>query len=203
MSLMSRPERRTQVGLSGADDPVLRSPVAAFARGTTVLRIARPLLVLFVLGAVAGYAYRFELQGVAQHVLGALMPYRGEQVGAGSVRFEAWPDGEFRIDALVNGAPVTFIVDTGASEVVLTPRDAERLGYDLNDLDFSNVSMTANGPVGGAPIVLSEIAIGPIRMDDVAAAVNGAPMVYSLLGINFLNRLKSYEEQDGMLTLTQ
>jgi predicted aspartyl protease len=40
-------------------------------------------------------------------------------------------------------------------------------------------------------------------MDDVAAAVNGAPMVYSLLGINFLNRLKSYEEQDGMLTLTQ
>jgi aspartyl protease family protein len=167
------------------------------------MRIARSLIVLFVLGAVAGYAYRFELQGVAQHLLGALMPYRGEQVGAGSVSFEAWPDGEFRIDALVNGTPVRFIVDTGASEVVLTPRDAEQLGYDLNDLDFSNVSMTANGPVGGAPIVLPEIAIGPIRMDDVAAAVNGAPMAYSLLGINFLNRLKSYEEQDGVLTLTQ
>jgi aspartyl protease family protein len=184
MSSVSRPERRTQLGRSGAP-------------------VARSLLILLVLGAVAGYAYRFELQGVAQHVLGALMPYRGEQVGAGSISFAAWADGEFRIDALVNGTPVRFIVDTGASEVVLTPRDAERLGYDLNDLDFSNVSMTANGPVGGAPIVLSEIAIGPIRMDDVAAAVNGAPMVYSLLGINFLNRLKSYEEQDGMLTLTQ
>jgi aspartyl protease family protein len=184
MSLVSRPERRTQLGPSGAP-------------------VARSLLVLLILGAVAGYAYRFELQGVAQHVLGALMPDRGEQVGAGSISFEAWPDGQFRVDALVNGTPLTFLVDTGASEVVLSPRDAEQLGYDLRDLDFSGVSMTANGPVGGAPLVLPEIAIGPIRMDDVAAAVNGAPMDYSLLGASFLNRLRSYEEQDGVLTLTQ
>jgi predicted aspartyl protease len=53
----------------------------------------------------------------------------------------------------------------------------------------------------GAPLVLPEI--GPIRMDDVDAAVNGAPMDYSLLGASFLNRLRSYEEQDGVLTLAQ
>jgi aspartyl protease family protein len=161
------------------------------------------LVAVVLLLAVTGYCYRFEIQSVAQHVLGALMPYRGEQVGEGSVSFEAWPDGEFRIDALVNGTPVRFLVDTGASEVVLTPADAERLGYDLNDLDFSDVSTTANGLVGGAPIVLSEIAIGPIRVYNVAAAVNGAPMAYSLLGISFLNRLKSFEEQEGVLTLTR
>jgi hypothetical protein len=69
------------------------------------------LIVLFVLGAVAGYAYRFELQGVARHVLGVLIPSRGEQVGAGSISFEAWPDGEFRVDALVTrGRPYGLLV---------------------------------------------------------------------------------------------
>jgi aspartyl protease family protein len=160
-------------------------------------------LAMVMMLAVAGYAYRFELHGVAERVLAALMPYRGEQVGKGSVSFEAWPDGEFRIDATVNGTPVTFLVDTGASDVVLTLEDAERLGYDPEDLDFSNAYSTANGAVVGAPIAVPEITIGPIRMHDVAAAVNGAPMPSSLLGVSFLDRLESYEVKDGILTLTQ
>jgi aspartyl protease family protein len=153
--------------------------------------------------AVTGYAYRFEIQRVGEHVLGALMPYRGEEVGNGSIRFEAWPDGQFRIDAMVNGTPVMFLVDTGATDVILAPQDAERLGYDPRELDFSESYTTANGGVMGAPIVLSEIAIGPIRMYDVVATVNGAPMPYSLLGVTFLDRLASYDVKDGALTLTQ
>jgi aspartyl protease family protein len=161
------------------------------------------LVLVTMLFAVTGYAYRFEIQRVGQHVLGSLMPYRGEDVGNGSISFEAWPDGEFRIDAMVNGTPLMFVVDTGASDVVLTPEDAERLGYDPQALDFSEAYTTANGGVMGAPIVLREIAIGPIRMYDVAATVNGAPMPYSLLGITFLDRLASYDVKDGVLTLTQ
>jgi aspartyl protease family protein len=161
------------------------------------------LVVVMMLLAVTGYAYRFEIRRVGEHVLGALIPYRGEAVGRGSISFEAWPGGQFRIDAMVNGTPVLFVVDTGASDVVLTPGDAERLGYEPQDLDFSEAYTTANGGVMGAPIVLSEIAIGPIRMDDVVATVNGAPMPYSLLGVTFLDRLASYEVKDGALTLTQ
>jgi aspartyl protease family protein len=131
------------------------------------------------------------------------MPYRGEEVGNGSVSFEAWPDGQFRIEAAVNGTPLEFLIDTGARDVVLTLHDAERLGYDPEDLDFSNSYVTANGGVMGAPIILPEIAIGPIRVSDIAAAVNGAPMPDSLLGVSFLDRLKSYEVTDGVLTLTQ
>jgi aspartyl protease family protein len=166
------------------------------------LRGIRSLALVMAL-AVTGYAYRFEIQRVGEHVLGALMPYRGEEVGNGSIRFEAWPDGQFRIDAMVNGTPVMFLVDTGATDVILAPQDAEHLGYDPRELDFSESYTTANGGVMGAPIVLSEIAIGPIRMYDVVATVNGAPMPYSLLGVTFLDRLASYDVKDGALTLTQ
>jgi hypothetical protein len=84
--------------------------------------------------AVAGYAYRFELQGVVQHVLGALMPYRGEEVGKGSISFDAWPDGQFRIDAMVNGTPVMFLVDTR--------RDGR--GADVPWATISKVSISAS-----------------------------------------------------------
>ena len=77
------------------------------------------------------------------------------------------------------------------------------MGYDLRDLDFSDAYTTANGSVVGAPIVLDEIAVGPIRMHHVAAVVNGAPMPCSLLGVSFLDRLKSYEVTGGVLTLTR
>jgi aspartyl protease family protein len=151
------------------------------------LRGIRPLALVMVL-TVTGYAYRFEIQRVGEHVLGALMPYRGEEVGNGSVSFAAWPDGQFRVDAMVNGTPMMFIVDTGATNVVLTPQDAKRLGYAPRDLDFSESYTTANGSVMGAPIVLPEIVTGPIHMDDVAASVDGAPMPGSLLGVSFLDR---------------
>jgi aspartyl protease family protein len=89
---------------------------------------------MVMLLVATGYAYRFEIQRIGQHVLGALMPYRGEEVGRGSISFEAWPDGQFRIDAVVDGAPMVLLVDTGASDVVLTPEDAQRLGYNLQSL---------------------------------------------------------------------
>jgi aspartyl protease family protein len=169
---------------------------AGFTRGTAA--IAGLMVVL-----VVGYSYRFELRGIGEHVLGALTPYRGEEVGKGSVSFEAWPDGQFRIDARVNGVPLRLLVDTGASVVVLTPEDAQTLGYSSENLQFDNSFSTANGVVSGAPIVLHEIVIGPIRMSDVAGAVNAAPMASSLLGVSFLDRLKSYDVKDGVLTLTQ
>jgi aspartyl protease family protein len=178
--------------------------VVLFVLTSAILRLRGiGLLVLVMILAVIGYAYRFELQGVVQHVLGALIPYRGEEVGKGSISFEALPNGQFMVDAVVNGTPVTFLVDTGASDVVLTLEDAERLGYDPQDLDFSDSFSTANGGVMGAPIVLDEVAIGPIRMNDVPAVVNGAPIAYSLLGVTFLDRLASYEVKDGALILTQ
>jgi aspartyl protease family protein len=103
-------------------------------------------IAVVMLLALTSYAYRFEIQRVGQHVVGALMPYRDEQAGKGSASFEAWPDGQFQTDATINGTPVRFLVDTGA-----TVRDAERLGYRPEQPDFSNRYTTANGAVMGAP----------------------------------------------------
>ena len=114
---------------------------------------------------------------------------------------EAGPSGHYVIEAMVNGAPVTFLVDTGASEIVLTLNDARRIGLEPRTLAFTQRFATANGEVRGAPVVLREIRIGQFRLLDVAASVNEAPLALSLLGMSFLEQLSGYEVDRGRLIL--
>jgi aspartyl protease family protein len=114
---------------------------------------------------------------------------------------EAGPGGHYVVEALVNGAPVTFLVDTGASDIVLTLDDARRIGLRPRTLEFSQRFSTANGEVRGAPVVLREIRIGQLYLYDVSASVNEAPLEVSLLGMSFLEQLSGYQVERGRLIL--
>ena len=149
---------------------------------------------------VVGYSFRIELAGIGERVLGNLLPHRGTEVGEGSIAFRVGADGHFRVEAMVDGTPVRFLVDTGASDVVLSPTDARRLGFDFDDLAFTRFYQTANGLVRGAPVRLGEVKIGPIRVSDVPASVNEGELGSSLLGMSFLDRLRYCEFRQGTLT---
>jgi clan AA aspartic protease (TIGR02281 family) len=114
---------------------------------------------------------------------------------------EAGAGGHFVIEAVVNGAPVTFLVDTGASNVVLTMEDAERLGFRPESLRFTERFATASGEVRAAPVVLRELRIGQFSVFDMPASVNEAPLGVSLLGMSFLRRLDGYGVEDGRLIM--
>jgi aspartyl protease family protein len=184
--------------------------------GSVIMHIRRrPLAALkhiavwagLILLLVAGYSYRDLLTGVyadaRARITGELVPQRGVAVGADAVRFRLAGDGHFHVEAEVNGARVDFMLDTGASDVVLTPEDARRLGWDPEALDYTRPYDTANGTVRGAPVRLDEVRIGPIRLRDVAASVNQTPMESSLLGMSLLKRLSGVEFQGDQLTLRQ
>lgn len=153
--------------------------------------------------AVAGYGYRFGIKAVGERILGELAPGYGVATGQASVVFRVGGDGHFRVRAVIDGVALDLLVDTGASEVVLNRRDARRLGYDPDALAYSRLYSTANGMVRGAPVTISEITIGPIRLTNVAASINQAPMGGSLLGMSFLGRLGAFEVSNGSLTMRQ
>lgn len=152
------------------------------------------------LALVIGYSFKDDL---GSRLLGELVPQRGTANPDGSVTFRAGTDGHFHVEARINGTRLRMLVDTGASQVVLSPSDARRLGIDTASLDFRHVSETANGPVSGAPVTLREVAVGSVRLADVAASVNGAEMSESLLGMSFLSRLSGLEVSGDRLTLRQ
>jgi clan AA aspartic protease (TIGR02281 family) len=109
--------------------------------------------------------------------------------------------GHVALTAMVNGAPVRFLVDTGASRVTLTAEDARAAGIDPGRLVFNQRSQTANGLAREAPVTLREIRIDRLSIDNVSAAVN-ENLTVSLLGMSFLRRLKSFEMRDGALTIS-
>lgn len=163
----------------------------------------RNLALWALIGGVllVGYAYRDDFTGIANRLGGELMPSRAVETGDGVVELRASAGGHFVVTAEVNGQPVDFLVDTGASDIVLSPDDAARLGYPPETLSFTRQYTTANGIGRGAPIRLDSIGVGPIYFNGVPASVNEAPMSQSLLGMTFLRRLESYEVRRDTLIL--
>ena len=133
-------------------------------------------------------------------VRGTFMPQHDSSEIPGEASFRANRDGAFVVRALVDGTPVIFLVDTGASQVILTIEDAERLGHSVDSLEFSERFQTANGAIRGAPLLLSELRIGDLEIEDVRASVIRSPMSTSLLGMSFLSRLEGYEVgEEGLI----
>lgn len=176
----------------------------AVSRRPLATVLAQLVLWLVVIGGVAlGYGYRDEVSVVADRLVGALVPSHGRVVGPRSVAFQAAEDGQYWVDATVDGVGVRFLVDTGATGVVLNRRDARRLGFDPARLVYSERFETANGRTMGAPVTLGEIRIGPIVVERVGASVNDGDMPQSLLGMRYLARLAHIRIEGGTLTLTQ
>lgn len=113
------------------------------------------------------------------------------------------PDGHYYLTAQVNGEPIRFVVDTGASQVVLSQSDAERIGIDTGRLAYLGRAYTANGEVRTAPVRLKTVEVGPVRHEDVRAVVNEGEMSGSLLGMSYLQRFSSIEITGGKLVLTR
>ncbi len=119
----------------------------------------------------------------------------------GSIHFRADPRGHYFVKAEVNGVEVLFMVDTGASDVALTRRDARRIGLDVDRLSYTRPYSTANGIAYGAQVSLDSIDLGPINKTNISGSVVPDGLNHSLLGMSFLNELSGYKVVGGVLTL--
>jgi aspartyl protease family protein len=103
------------------------------------------------------------------------------------------PDGHFWADAEVNGKPVRFLVDTGATAVALTPEDAERLGIRTADLKPGYNVTTVGGSARAAAVTLASVSVNGARLENVQAMVVADGLDVSLLGMSYLGRLTRFE----------
>lgn len=113
-------------------------------------------------------------------------------------------NGHFLAEGRIEGRPIRFVVDTGASTIALTKQDAARLGVQPFPNDYTAQVRTANGTVRAAPVTLREVEIGDISVRDVRALVlPEAALSENLLGLSFLSRLRRFEFREGRLVLEQ
>lgn len=152
---------------------------------------------------VVGYGYREEFRGLLTRTQAELLPTRPREVSHGVVSLGGDGSGHFLADANVNGTHVRFLVDTGASHIALTAFDAQRLGYDIEALDYRVPYQTASGVAYAAPIRLEEVSLGSITVRDVRASIMQEGLTQSLLGMSFLGQLTSVELSGDRLILRE
>ena len=112
-------------------------------------------------------------------------------------------DGHYHLRLKVNDVAVDFVIDTGATDIVLNKQDAKRIGVDVSTLSFYGRAATANGIVETSSITLDTIQIGDVVDHDVQAVVSGGELFGSLLGMGYLQRWGRIEIANEVLSLTR
>lgn len=112
-------------------------------------------------------------------------------------------DGHYHLQLRVNGAAIDFVVDTGATDIVLSRADALRAGFDPDTLAYIGSAQTANGTVAIAPVSLDLVELGQMQDRNLRAVVNGGALDGSLLGMGYLHLFARIEIAEGRLILTR
>tara|TARA_R110002020_G_scaffold201075_1_gene403563 strand:+ start:20 stop:601 length:582 start_codon:yes stop_codon:yes gene_type:complete len=141
--------------------------------------------------------------GLWQDISRTAGPRQISVTDSGQISVPQARDGHYYLTAEVNGTPVRFVVDTGATDIVLTQADALNIGLDPDNLSYPGRAGTANGEVRTAFVRLDNITLGDSVHLDVPAVVNQGQMNQSLLGMGYLQRWGRIEIAGGELILTQ
>lgn len=148
--------------------------------------------------AFALFAFRNDFSALGQRLKDeAVGPVAIESAG-GELRLPVQGDGHFWVDAEVNGTPVRFLVDSGASVTTISQDIADAAGIETG----MRVAMveTANGTVQMHKAQAESLKVGSIRLSDFPVLV--APQKgLNVLGMNFLSSLESWGVQGRTLVL--
>lgn len=196
--------------------PLLAQPLLALALGAMVLvllggLIRRPLPL------VGGF-----LRGVGQlGLIGALLltiaqvaridpgldislPQIGmpqQEVSGSETRIRMAPDGHFWITADVQGVPLRFLVDTGATLTAIAPQTAAEAGIEPQGLRPPIVLKTANGTTSAELATIEELRVGNVVARNLDAVIAPGIGNVNVLGMNFLSRLASWRVEGRDLIL--
>lgn len=167
-------------------------------------KIVKYFLIWSLIGLIiiALYAYRFEFNNFKERISGEINPTSAQLNQQGQLIINISDDSHFYVKILINKKPILFMVDTGASDIVLNLQDALKIGVNPKNLIFNRQFQTANGRVLGASIILKEVEISGIKFKDVKASVTNGEMGVNLLGMSFLRRFGKYEFYQDRLILT-
>ncbi|MTI16990.1 TIGR02281 family clan AA aspartic protease [Rhodobacteraceae bacterium RKSG542] len=175
------------------------------ARRPSVLHMLRGFLMWGALGLllVVLYAFRHDLAMVKDRVLAEVMPGSIIENSNGEITVTKGLSGQFVVEASVDNAPVTFLIDTGASHLTLKEEDARRAGFNTGSLNYSTPVSTANGLGYVAPIRLEEVRLGPVVLTNVRGFVAQPGMLNtSLFGMSTLGKFAGWRVEGDRMILT-
>ena len=133
--------------------------------------------------------------------LGGAAVVAGDTGGGGSgqrIVLPAGSGGHYTGLGAINGHPIRFVVDTGATSVAMGADLAGQLGLDYASSTAAN-TMTANGAVAARRLVLNKVSVGDVTVYNVEAIVVPQSMPMVLLGNSFLSHFQMHNDSSSLI----
>ena len=148
------------------------------------------------------FSFRPEIKAVWQRVASDLGGTSHQTAVGDAVVVTRGDNGHFSVQALVNGQPVDFMIDSGATITAITANAAKASHLDVDEAGFPVVLDTANGQTTAKRANVKELRIGGLKLTDHHAVVSESFGETNVLGMNFLDSLKSWKVEGDKMILT-
>lgn len=155
--------------------------------------------IVFWLGLTVSVALLYDVrQKVSQNSVATAVSFASPIHGEGASVKKA-SDGHFYIQAFINGTSIRFLVDTGATDVVLSTKDAQKIGAHMRTPTMSKTYHTANGAIEASYFIIPEVRIGNLVARNVGASISSSQMETSLLGMSFLKNFQFVMKKNELI----
>ncbi len=151
---------------------------------------------LFVL-----FSFRFELLAVWERVKSDFSGTAGQSVVGEAIELKRQDDGHYWVQVEINGKPVNFMIDSGATTTAVNAETAKETGVEVDSGGFPVIINTANGAVQAQRGNAKSLQIGPLKLNDHHVVVSENFGETNVLGMNFLDSLKSWKVENNVMTL--
>jgi aspartyl protease family protein len=145
------------------------------------------------------FSFRFEFIGIWERVKADISGTGGQSVSSEAIELRRQDDGHYWLMVDINGKPVRFMVDSGATMTAINATTAIEAGVEANG--YPIILNTANGRVAAKRAIVRSLTVGPHRIENHPVVVSERFGDVNLLGMNFLNSMQSLRVEANMMVL--
>jgi aspartyl protease family protein len=147
------------------------------------------------------FSFRFEFQSVWERVKSEFNGTAGQSVVDEAIELKRQDDGHYWLQVQINDRPVKFMIDSGATTTAVNAETAAGTGIEVDSGGFPVIINTANGAVEAKRGNAKLLQVGPLKLDNHHVVVSANFGKTNVLGMNFLDSLKSWKVDNNVMTL--
>ena len=147
-------------------------------------------------------SFRPEMKLIWQRITGELGLASAPAISGEPMTIRKSDDGHFWVSAEVNGRPMRFMIDSGATFTAISTEAAKAAGIEPSGLGLKTVIDTANGMVEADRASIADLRVGTLAMRDHDVLISDGLGDTNLLGMNFLSELESWRVEGSSMILT-
>ena len=149
------------------------------------------------------FSFRFEFKAVWERVKADISGTAGQSVSGEEITIRRQDDGHYWLQVDVNGKPVRFMIDSGATTTAVNANTARETGIQVDTDGYPVFLSTANGRVTAQRGFIQSLKIGTHEIGQHNVVVSESFGDTNVLGMNFLDSMQSWKVEANVMTLKQ